>query len=293
VRLGSDAHDNVREAALEELTRLKRPEALAVAYDGLARPDYQLQMTAARALAAETDKPKATTALFLALERLTAQGHDTSRDPRVAILTTLAATGTAGDAGRAGPYLDDWDPRVAELAAKAISQWTGTAREATPRPRPHVPPDPVALEAARGKVLRITMASGGVMDLRLLADDAPGTVVRVTGLAKIGYYNGLTFHRVEPTFVLQGGSPGANEFMGDGLYLRDEPGLAHNRGTVGISTRGRDTGDAQIFVNLVDSPRLDHAYTVFAVVERGMDVADRVLEGDVMTRVELVDAPRR
>ena len=293
VRLGSDAHDNVREAALEELARLKRPEALAVAYDGLVRPDYQLQMTAARALAVETDKPKATAALLVALERLTAQGHDTSRDPRVAILTTLAATGSATDAGRVEPYLDDWDPRVAEQAAKAITQWTGTARDATPRPRTHVPPDPAALEAARGKVLRITMASGGVMDLRLLADDAPATVVRLTGLAKLGYYNGLTFHRVEPTFVLQGGSPGANEFMGDGLYLRDEPGLAHNRGTVGISTRGRDTGDAQIFVNLVDSPRLDHAYTVFAVVERGMDVADRVLEGDVMTRVELVDAPRR
>jgi cyclophilin family peptidyl-prolyl cis-trans isomerase len=118
-------------------------------------------------------------------------------------------------------------------------------------------------------------------------------VLRVTGLAGSGYYNGLTFHRVEPTFVLQGGSPGANEFMGDGLYMRDEPGVPHNRGAVGISTRGRDTGDAQLFINLVDSPRLDHAYTVFAVVERGMDVADRVLEGDVMTRVELVDAPRR
>ena len=128
VRLGSDAHDNVREAALEELTRLKRPEALAVAYDGLARPDYQLQMTAARALAAEPDKPKATAALFVALERLTAQGHDTSRDPRVAILTTLAATGTTAEAARVEPYLDDWDPRVAELAAKAITQWTGTAR---------------------------------------------------------------------------------------------------------------------------------------------------------------------
>ena len=69
VRLGADAHDNVREAALDELARLKRPEALAVAYDGLARPDYQLQMTAARALAAETDRPKATAALLTALER--------------------------------------------------------------------------------------------------------------------------------------------------------------------------------------------------------------------------------
>jgi peptidyl-prolyl cis-trans isomerase B (cyclophilin B) len=293
VRLGADAHDNVREAALEELVRLKRPEALAVAYDGLTRPDFQLQMTAARALAAELDRAKATAALLAALERLTAQGHDTSRDPRVAMLTTLAATGTAADAARVEPYLQDWDPRVAELAAKAITQWTGTAREATPRPRPPVPPDPAALEAVRRKWLRITMASGGVLDLRLLAADAAATVLRVTGLATVGYYNGLTFHRVEPTFVLQGGSPGANEFMGDGLYMRDEPGVAHNRGTVGISTRGRDTGDAQLFVNLVDSPRLDHLYTVFAVVERGMDAADRVLEGDVMTRVELVDAPRR
>ena len=91
--------------------------------------------------------------------------------------------------------------------------------------------------------------------------------------------------------MLQGGSPGANEYMGDGPYLRDEPGVAHNRGTVGISTRGRDTGDGQLFINLIDSPRLDHVYTVFAVVERGMDVADMVLEGDVMARVELVAAP--
>jgi cyclophilin family peptidyl-prolyl cis-trans isomerase len=231
--------------------------------------------------------------LITALERLTAQGHDTSRDPRVAILTTLAGTGAASDAARLERYLEDWDPRVAELAAKAITQWTGAPREASPRRRTQPPPDAAVVEALRGKWLRVTMAGGGVMDLRLLPEEAAATVLRVTGLAGSGYYNGLTFHRVEPTFVLQGGSPGANEYMGDGLYMRDEPGMAHNRGAVGISTRGRDTGDAQIFINLVDSPRLDHAYTVFAVVERGMDVADRVLEGDVMTRVELVDAPRR
>jgi cyclophilin family peptidyl-prolyl cis-trans isomerase len=292
-RLGTDVHDNVREAAIGELARLKRTEAIVLAFEALTRPDYQLVMTAARVLAAETDKAKATAALFTALERLTAQGHDTSRDPRVAILTTLAATGAASDGPRLERYLEDWDPRVAELAAKAITQWTGAPREASPRRRTQPAPDATVLEALRGKWLRVTMAGGGVMDLRLLPDEAAATVLRVTGLAGSGYYNGLTFHRVEPTFVLQGGSPGANEYMGDGLYMRDEPGVAHNRGAVGISTRGRDTGDAQIFINLVDSPRLDHAYTVFAVVERGMDVADRVLEGDVMTRVELVDAPRR
>jgi len=292
-RLGSDPEDNVRKAALDELVRLKRPEALAVAYEALTRADYQLVMTAARALAAETDKPKAAKALSVAILRLTLEGKDTSRDPRVAILATLAEVGSAADVEAVRPFVSDWDARVAEGAATAITKWTGQAIEATPRPRALAEPDLAVLAKARSQRLRITMAKGGVLELRLLPDEAPATVARVASLAARGYYNGLTFHRVEPTFVLQGGSPGANEFMGDSAYMRDEPGVAHNRAAVGISTRGRDTGDAQIFVNLIDSPRLDHAYTVFAVVERGMDVADTVLEGDVMAKVELVDAPRR
>lgn len=60
------------------------------------------------------------------------------------------------------------------------------------------------------------------------------------------------------------------------------------RGAVGISTRGRDTGDAQIFVDLVDNPRYDHTYTVFAQVLNGMDIVDRILEGDVIDTVEIV-----
>jgi cyclophilin family peptidyl-prolyl cis-trans isomerase len=250
-------------------------------------------MTSARALSAETDGAKATKALVTALFRLTLQGRDTSRDPRVAILTTLAEKGSASDAAAVTPFLSDPDPRVAVLAAKALEKWTGQPRQDTARPRPPEGPDLAVLSRASRQRLRVTMANGGVMELRLLAAEAPATVARVGSLASKGHYNGLTFHRVEPTFVLQGGSPGANEYMGDGPYMRDEPGVPHHRGTVGISTRGRDTGDAQIFVNLVDSPRLDHAYTVFAVVERGMDVADRVLEGDVMATVELVDTPPR
>jgi cyclophilin family peptidyl-prolyl cis-trans isomerase len=257
----------------------------------LTRPDYQLLITAARALEAETDKGKATTALLAAMARVTREGRDTSRDPRVAIMARLIETGAATDAAAASTYLRDFDPKVAELAAKAISQWTATARAADPVLRPAGPPDAASLEPLRRQHLRITMARGGVIELRLLVDEASATVLRIAELTRRGHYTGLTFHRVEPTFVLQGGSPGANEFMGDGPYMRDEPGVAHNRGTVGISTRGRDTGDGQLFINLVDSPRLDHAYTVFAVVERGMDVADSVLEGDVMARVELVAAP--
>jgi cyclophilin family peptidyl-prolyl cis-trans isomerase len=117
-------------------------------------------------------------------------------------------------------------------------------------------------------------------------------VLRFAHLAASGYYNGLTFHRVVPNFVIQGGSPGANEYIGDAAFMRDEVGTwPHVRGAVGISTRGRDTGDAQIFIDLVDNPRLDHDFTVFAQVLSGMDVVDAILEGDVIDRIEIVAGP--
>jgi peptidyl-prolyl cis-trans isomerase B (cyclophilin B) len=71
--------------------------------------------------------------------------------------------------------------------------------------------------------------------------------------------------------------------------MRDELSPAHHdRYTVGISTRGRDTGDAQWFINLVDNFRLDHEYTVVGRITRGFDVVDRILEGDVMESVRIV-----
>ena len=146
-----------------------------------------------------------------------------------------------------------------------------------------------AVDGIREARLRFTMTGRGAFEMRLLMDEAPVSALRVVSRAREGYYNGLTFHRVVPNFVVQGGSPGANEYMGDGPYMRDEVGLvSHRRGTVGISTRGRDTGDAQIFINLVDSPRLDHTYTVFAEVTSGMEVVDALLEGDVIERVEVL-----
>jgi cyclophilin family peptidyl-prolyl cis-trans isomerase len=144
------------------------------------------------------------------------------------------------------------------------------------------------VNAIRGKSLRFHMQGRGYFDIGLDVDAAPLSAVRIARRAGEGYYNGLTFHRIAPNFVIQGGSPGANEYSGESLFMRDEPGL-HLRGTVGVSTRGRDTGDAQIFVNLIDSPRLDHIYTVFGSVVTGMNVVDDTLEGDVIERVELVN----
>ena len=136
---------------------------------------------------------------------------------------------------------------------------------------------------------RVTIRGVGSFELMLFTAEAPATVARFVRLAQAGYYNGLTFHRVVPNFVIQGGSPGANEYIGDAMFMRDEVGLwPHVRGAVGISTRGRDTGDAQIFIDLVDNPRLNHDYTVFAQVLNGMEIVDRVLEGDVIEKIDIV-----
>ncbi len=259
-RLARDTHDNVREAALGELITLNRPEAIGLALEALKRPDYQLIMTAARALAATTEKDTAVAALQQNLRRIDAEHRDTSRDARNAIRATLEKLGVPEPAASPKPL-------------------GGTTRT-FPMPR---------VDALAKQRLRFTMAGRGTFELQLLPDEAPVTALHITDLARDGYYNGLTFHRVAPNFVIQGGSPGANEYAGQGPFMRDEVGLpSHRRGTVGISTRGRDTGDAQIFINLVDSPRLDHTYTVFAEVVAGMDVVDAILEGDVIERVEVI-----
>jgi cyclophilin family peptidyl-prolyl cis-trans isomerase len=153
-------------------------------------------------------------------------------------------------------------------------------------------PSPREIERLARTRATVRMARGGVFTLALRPEVAPTNVARFARLARAGYFNGLTLHRVEPNFVVQGGSPGANEYAGDAAYTRDELDLTSNeRGTVGISTRGRDTGDGQIYINLVDNARLDHNYTVFAEVIDGMPIVDSILEGDVITRIELRERP--
>lgn len=285
--LMGDRVDNVREAALTALIELKRPEAVPAAIDSLSRGDYQLVLTAVRALEDKTLAPKATSPLIAALGRITKEHKDTSRDPRMAILDRLHAYGDATQAANIEGYLKDFDPAVAAKAAEMLTAWTGRPRAAEPQPLPAPGVTMAAVNALRGKALRVHMAGRGSFDISLEVDAAPLSVLRIARRAGEGYYDGLTFHRIAPNFVIQGGSPGANEYSGEPFFMRDEPGL-HLRGTVGVSTRGRDTGDAQIFVNMIDSPRLDHIYTVFGGVIAGMDVVDGILEGDVIQRVELV-----
>ncbi len=259
--LARDVDDNVREAAIQGLQAVAGHAADGVYIAALERPGYQVLRVAAAALAG-SQAPEAVPALKAALHRLVGEGHDNSHDARQAIAETLRGLGVTADA-------------------------------ALPQRGPAVLPQLDAMDVRRLASARARVAVLGVgsFDLILLGAEAPLSVFRFVQLAESGYYDGLTFHRVVPNFVIQGGSPGANEYVGDAMFMRDELGQwPHVRGAVGVSTRGRDTGDAQIFIDLVDNPRLDHDYTVFAHVLNGMDVVDAILEGDVIERIQIVES---
>ena len=286
--LANDPNANVHGAALRGLVDSEGHATDGLLLDAMTSNDYGLLRTVAGLLEGSPDR-RAPTVLLAALARLSEAGRDTSRDPRIAILTRLLELGSRSNAGVLRSYLEDADRRVAAAAAAALTEWTGRPAETrTARTRSREVPLLDAVFDLTGA--RIRMSSGAVFELDLYPDETPATVARFARLARDGYYDGLTFHRVVPNFVIQGGSPGANEFVGDGPYMRDELGLRpHVRGAVGISTRGRDTGDAQIFINLADNPRLDHGYTVFAKVTRGMDAVDAILEGDVIEGIEILE----
>ena len=249
-------------------------------------PDPQLSMAAAAALEG-SPHPRAAAALLDALDTLTADSAETSRDARVALIERAAELGTAAHASRLRPYLSDIDPAVAAAAADAIGVWTGERGEPVPQPLPPAPlPGFETIAALERDRFVFTMDDGAEIVIALDPFNAPTNAARFARLAQAGAYDGLTFHRVVPNFVVQGGSPAANEYSGDPAFSRDELGIDGNwRGTIGLSTRGRDTGDAQFYINLIDNVRLDHEYTTFGRVVEGMGVVDGLLEGAAIRSV--------
>ncbi len=118
-----------------------------------------------------------------------------------------------------------------------------------------------------------------VMDLD--PQSAPNTCATFLDLIADGFYDGLTFHRVVPDFVIQGGCPDGTGWGGPGFTIRSEwSRLPYERGTVGIAHSGKDTGGSQFFVGLSPQPHLNGRYTVFGKVVKGMEVAETVQPGD-------------
>ena len=292
LRLSADRDRNVQAEAIAGLAGTAGHGADSVYLRALGSSGHQVALAAALALEG-SPHPGALAALLAAFERLSTHRSENARDPRVAMLQRIGELGSVASTTRLRPFLADYDTTVAALVATTLAGWTGAPVEARPMPLP-IRLEPLAgvflLRAVRLEVTMAPSSGGGSFTVRLFPDETPATVARVLRLVREGSYDGKVFQRVEPNFVVQGGGPDANEYVGDSLFMRDEltPRM-HARGTLGISARGRDTGDGQWFINLVDNPLLDHEYTVFGRIERGQAVAERILEGDRIARVQVIE----
>jgi len=128
----------------------------------------------------------------------------------------------------------------------------------------------------------------GVIEIELYADDAPKTVSNFVYLAEEGYYNGLTFHRVEPGFVVQGGDPNGTGTGGPGYKFEDEPVTKdYDQGIVAMANSGPNTNGSQFFIMLEDKTTLPKDYTIFGKVTAGMDVVKQIAIGDTMDTVSI------
>ena len=137
----------------------------------------------------------------------------------------------------------------------------------------------------------ITLEKGGEIRLEFYPEDAPKTVENFVTLAKKGFYNGLNFHRVVPDFVVQGGCPKGNGTGGPGYTIKAEFNKQkHLRGTVAMArSQHPDSAGSQFYICYGATPHLDGQYTVFGKVVSGMELVDRIKQGDKMTSVTIAD----
>jgi len=134
----------------------------------------------------------------------------------------------------------------------------------------------------------------GTMKVEFYDNDAPNTVENFVKLSKQGFYDGLTFHRVIPSFVIQGGCPDGTGAGGPGYSIKcelDGDNQYHERGVLSMAHAGRDTGGSQFFIchNRENTKHLDRQHTCFGKVVDGLDVIDEIRAGDIIEKINIID----
>jgi peptidyl-prolyl cis-trans isomerase B (cyclophilin B) len=133
------------------------------------------------------------------------------------------------------------------------------------------------IETSRGRIV-----------CELFTKDAPNTVNNFVFLAREGFYDGTTFHRVIENFMIQGGDPTGSGRGGPGYKFQDETNARkHERGTLSMANAGPNTNGSQFFITHVPTPWLDGKHTVFGRVQEGQDIVDKVQQGDTISSVRV------
>ena len=290
----ADADQRVIPAVLESLVKLKAPQAASVLLDRLKAEDPIVRAAAAAGLG--TLKPSNAAAALA--EAYTFGQRDSSYSARAAALAALAEYGAAAATPVLKAAFGDKDWAVRVRAARLMAQLDpSSAAEAASQIRPA----PTTLAAEVYEAPRLTTPTvstqvyldtdRGTIQIELAVLDAPLTVENFVSLARKGYFNGLSVHRVVPDFVVQDGDPRGDGEGGPGYSIRDELNQRpYLRGTVGMALDPwPDTGGSQYFIAHSPQPHLDARYTVFGRVVSGMDVVDQIQQGDVIRRVRIWD----
>jgi cyclophilin family peptidyl-prolyl cis-trans isomerase/HEAT repeat protein len=290
-----DQDPRVLASVLEAMRKARGADAADTLKGQLEHPDF-----AVRAAAAEGLTELKATGLSAALLASYKRGlGDHEIDARVALVGALAIQ--KDDAARVGlRRAAEADPSrvVRERAAAALKALGEVPPPPTPELTDRAPLDyrqaMAPYEPTPGVPLYTPRAfiqtKLGRIEIHLDIVEAPLTAESFMSLARRGFFDGLTFHRVVPGFVIQGGDPRGDGNGGPGYTLRCEIGeRPYGRGAVGMALSGKDTGGSQFFITHVPTPHLDGGYTIFGRVANGMDVVDRIRPGDVIESIEIWD----
>lgn len=176
------------------------------------------------------------------------------------------------------------------LIAGLVMIFTGVIKMPAQQPQSYNSPVPMVIDINK-KYTAVIKTAKGDLTLELYPQDAPVTVNNFVTLARKGFYNGLTFHRVIPGFMAQGGDPSGNGTGGPGYKFQDEfSQRTHVAGALSMANSGPNTNGSQFFICYEPQPHLNGKHTVFGQLTQGMDVLKRLVNGDKMNEVVITES---
>jgi cyclophilin family peptidyl-prolyl cis-trans isomerase/HEAT repeat protein len=278
--LSEQTPDRAMYDVLQALKAFKPKDLENIAISKLQASDVVTRAAAADILAELPPSAQATKALSDAF------GATTNDNQNDAALSIVGALGKAKDSSATTALLEtakSTDHLVRRRAIEALKGREGvTVPPVGPAESRNTQADYVRAVSRIGKQPKATLTTDkGVITIQFYPAEAPLTVDSFIQLANAHFFDGLTFHRVVPNFVIQGGDPRGDGNGGPGYTIRCEINtVPYNIGAVGMALSGKDTGGSQFFITHSPQPHLDGGYTVFAHVVAGQDVVDKIERGD-------------
>ncbi|MBL9107602.1 MAG: peptidylprolyl isomerase [Myxococcales bacterium] len=287
-RLRRDPDPRVRASAVSALLKIRGREPVpdAVLLGSLADPSPAVVGSLADALSAGPPDPQPPLSEPVRAALAARASAELTRETELYAALTAALAATASPVEPCSAGLRHPNPSVRAAARACVTALVGDPGPQLADAAPALPPHP----PRPGPPIHWRLTSErGVIDVHLDPDAAPWHVAAIVALTRAGFYDGLTFHRVVPGFVVQGGDPEGTGWGGPGFTLPSEPGAARfTRGAVGVADAGKDTGGSQFFFMQARAPHLEGRFTRIGEVAGGIDVVDALLVGDKILRAEIL-----